>query len=134
MFNRSNAIKILSILTRYTNKCFYFSGARNKQCLTARIEPKNHSLKPTNKQTFATQDYVALCSQSYQGIRRSEIQRLIKHSNKKLIPPFLYFCKYFENVRRNKKYLRLILIFEKQTKQLSLDSTDVWGANTSLWV
>lgn len=53
-----------------------------KQCFSL-IVTKQLSLKLTNKQTFSTQNYVALNSPSHSEIRMSEIQSLVRHPNKK---------------------------------------------------
>lgn len=63
----------------------------NQQYLTSQMQPKYYSLKSTDKQTFSIKNYVALSFLSHLGIRRSELQHLVKHHNKKLFFPFYLF-------------------------------------------
>jgi hypothetical protein len=55
--------------------------------------------KSTNTQSFAIQNYVALCFPSNQEIRRSKIKHLVKHNNKKLI-----FFRFVNILIINEKY------------------------------
>lgn len=63
------------------------------------MRPKRRSLKSTNQQPFGTNNYVTLSFPLHLKMSRSEIQRLIKRLNIKLI--FNIFSPHIILIRRN---------------------------------